>query len=329
MHTHIEDIFSPKHPPTPECHAATLAETPAGLVAAWFGGKREGDRSVGIWLAHRSTAGWSAPVEVASGIVPGELRVPCWNPVLFQAHSGPLLLFYKQGMQIASWRSMLISSHDGGHTWTAPRQLDARTHGPVKNKPIQLPDDTILCGTSDESDGWQVFFSRTPDHGQTWETSGPYNAQGSIDAIQPTFLTHPDGRIQALCRTRQQRVGELWSFDQGYTWTDVQLTNLVGNNSGLDAVTLRNGRHVLVHNPVAADWDGRNLLVVAISADGRNWQQVYTLESADEGEFSYPAVIQTADGMLHIAYTYQRRTIRHVTLDPGLLGLPQVRNSVL
>ncbi|HQX51688.1 MAG TPA: sialidase, partial [Planctomycetaceae bacterium] len=37
--------------PFPECHASTIEETPAGLVAAWFGGTREKHPDVGIWVS--------------------------------------------------------------------------------------------------------------------------------------------------------------------------------------------------------------------------------------------------------------------------------------
>jgi hypothetical protein len=76
--------------PFAQSHASTLAKTNAGLVAAWFGGSRERDPDVGIWLAHRTTQGWSKPVEVANGLQADGKRYSCWNPVLFQVKEGPL-----------------------------------------------------------------------------------------------------------------------------------------------------------------------------------------------------------------------------------------------
>ena len=70
--------------PFPSAHASTIVETPAGLVAAWFGGTREKHPDVGIWLSRHDGRTWSAPVEVATGRQADGRRYPCWNPVLFR-----------------------------------------------------------------------------------------------------------------------------------------------------------------------------------------------------------------------------------------------------
>jgi predicted neuraminidase len=64
---------------------------------------------------------------------------------------------------------------------------------------------------------------------------------------------------------------------------------------------------------------GRSPLNVAISKDGKHWHQVLTLEDEPAKEFSYPAVIQTSDGLVHITYTWKRERIKHAVLDPRKL----------
>jgi len=91
------------------------------------------------------------------------------------------------------------------------------------------------------------------------------------------------------------------------------LTDLPNPNSGIDALTLADGRHLLVHNPVSRC---RSPLAVSLSENGEAWQEIATLES-ERGEFSYPAIVQRGDGLVHISYTNRRKTITHVTVDPG------------
>ena len=302
--------------PFASCHASTIAETEGGLVAAWFGGTAEGEPDVAIWVARRRGGAWSAPVRVADGLEPDGTRHPCWNPVLFQPKDGPLLLFYKVGPRPSRWWGRLRTSADGGATWSEASRLPEGILGPIKNKPVALPDGTLLCPSSTEHDGWRVHFERTRDLGRTWEKTGPLNDGTTIGAIQPTVFLTKDGLL-ALCRTRQQRVGEVRSADGGRTWGGMTLTGLPNSNAGLDGVTLADGRHLLVYNHATR---GRTPLNVAVSPDGRSWKAALILES-EPGEYSYPAVIQAADGTVHLTYTWKRRRIRHVALDPARLVL--------
>jgi predicted neuraminidase len=126
---------------------------------------------------------------------------------------------------------------------------------------------------------------------------------------------HPGGRLQAIGRTRSQRIFETASADGGRTWSPVSLTTLPNPNSGIDAVTLRDGRHLVVYNHTER---GRSPLNVSISRDGKTWEAALVLEN-EPGEYSYPAVIQSADGRVHITYTWKRERIKHVVVDPAKL----------
>src|SRR5207244_300318 len=123
--------------------------------------------------------------------------------------------------------------------------------------------------------------------------------------------------LQALCRTRQKKIAATWSADGGKTWGELAATTLPNPNSGIAATTLADGRFLLVYNHTTS---GRSPLNVALSRDGRTWQAALVLED-QPGEYSYPAVLQTADGLVHISYTWQRRRVRHVVIDPRKLVL--------
>ena len=307
--------------PFPECHASTLAETPQGLVAAWFGGQYERHPDVGIWLSHRTGERWTTPVEVATGVQPDGKHLPCWNPVLFQVPNGELLLFYKVGPSPSTWWGLLKRSADNGKTWSVAERLPEGIAGPIKNKPVLLPSGVLLCPSSSEDHNWRVHFEQTSDWGKTWQKTGAINDGITDGAIQPSVLFHPNGKLQALCRSQKSGfILETWSQDGGKSWSPLQKTSLPNPNSGTDAVTLADGRQMLVYNPTSprpGQFGGpRTPLSVAISADGKTWQSLAVLEN-EPGEYSYPAIIQTADGLVHITYTWKRQRIRHVVLDPA------------
>lgn len=298
--------------PTPQCHASTIVEGRDGLVAAWFGGTHEGNADVGIWVSRHEAGKWLPAKEVVNGVQEDGSRHPCWNPVLFQPKKGPLLLFYKVGPACDRWWGMLVTSDDGGRTWSAPKRLPNGMIGPVKNKPVELADGRLLCGTSDEQGGWRTHFEWTTDNGLTWARTGFLNDGKTLHAIQASLLTHKDGRIQAIGRTRSEKLFSIFSEDGGNLWGEMTLLDVPNPNAGTDAITLKDGRHLLVYNPVPK---GRSPLAIALSDDGLTWRNVLTLEDTPGKEFSYPAVIQTADGKIHITYTWHRLKVKHVVID--------------
>ena len=314
-----EFIFQAGEVPFPSCHASTIAETDNGLVASWFGGKHEKAPDVEIWVSRLGADGWSKPVAVADGIRNGK-RYPTWNPVLFYADDR-LLLFFKVGPNPREWWGEMISSQDGGRTWSVPRRLPDGIPGPIKDKPVMTRDGWLLAPSSTEAGGWRVHVEYSGDSGRTWTRGPSLNDPATAGLIQPTLLEHPGGRMQMLCRSRNRRIYTAWSQDKGLTWGPCTATELPNPNSGIDAVRLHDGRYLLVYNHTAKDktWGDRNILNVALSDDGVRWQAAVLLENDPDtdSEYSYPAVIQTHDGKVHITYTWNRKTIKHVVLDPA------------
>jgi len=316
--------------PFPECHASTIEQTPAGMVGAWFGGTKEKDKDVEIWFSQKHGDTWTAPVAIADGIQSDGNRHPCWNPVLYQVPDGDLLLFFKVGPNPREWWGEMKASSDHGNTWSEARKLPNGLIGPVKNKPVLLSDGKLLCASSSEHDGWRVHFEWTSDNGQTWGSSPPINDGKAFNAIQPSVLFHPDQRLQILCRSKEGVLLTSWSEDNGSSWSSLEPSGLPNPNSGTDAVTLKDGSHLLIYNHTTTKegkWGGpRSPLNVAVSKDGKQWHAAAVLET-EPGEFSYPAVIQSDDGLVHIAYTWKRKKVKHVVLDPSKLDLKPIKNG--
>lgn len=339
--------FIYENAPFPACHASTIVETPKGLVAAWFGGTNEGNPDVCIYVSRKDNGQpvWTAPVNAANGIVNDTLRYPCYNPVLYQIPGGDLLLFYKIGASVAKWKGWIVRSTDGGVSWGKPQALPEGILGPIKNKPVLMDDGTLISPSSAEGPGWKVHFELTRDWGKHWMVTAPPvtvgteqadvtgdGLQTTFQAIQPSILFHKDGSLQALCRSQNRAILETWSKDGGRTWSSPAATSLPNNNSGLDAVTLKDGRQLLVYNhvlpPPGKSKGVRSPLNVAVSPDGKNWYAAVVLENDTLGEYSYPSVIQSSDGMVHIVYTWRRRRIKYVSLDPSKLTLVKIENGI-
>jgi predicted neuraminidase len=315
----VQSEFIFKSVPFESCHASTIVETKEGLVSAWFGGKFEQSPDVGIWLSRYRNARWTRPVQIADGVQEDGHRYPCWNPVLFQPKAGPLLLFYKVGPNPRSWWGMIRTSNDCGQTWSLARRLPHGILGPIKNKPIQLQNGDMLCGSSTEDslhNQWYIHFERTTDNGKTWSRNDPDHPTIEINAIQPSILVYSGGQLQAIGRTRERRIFETWSCDSGRSWSGLSLTTIPNPNSGIDAVTLTDGRQLLVYNHSTKN---RSPLNIAVTQDGKDWMSALELEK-ESGEFSYPAVIQSTDGLVHITYTWKRLRIKHVVVDPSRLS---------
>ena len=308
--------------PTASCHASTVAKTSKGLIAAWFGGSKEGAPDVDIYLSRYRDGQWSDPEKVSA-----EPGIAHWNPVLFAA-GDHVTLFYKVGVHIYDWKTMRRDSFDGGETFSPPSELvpgDASGgRGPVKNKPILLSDGAILAPASHESaDGrWRAFADRSDDGGRTFTVSAYFaTADASVKLIQPSFWEDKNG-VHAFIRSDQGVIYRADSADLGRTWGMAYPTALPNNNAGLDLARLPDGRLLLASNPVGENWGKRTPLTLSVSEDGGStFRRLLDLETEDDPasprsaryEFSYPAVL--ADGQsVYITYTHRRERIAYAIL---------------
>lgn len=327
----VTDEFVYTKAPFAECHSVSLAETSEGIIVTFFGGSKERHPDVCIWVCRLENETWTAPQKVADGIVNDSLRYPCWNPVLYQVPGGELLLFYKVGPSPGGWKGYMKRSSDNGHTWSEAEALMENVLGPVKNKPVEI-DGQLFCPSSTENHGWRLHLDITPDNGKHWTQINSLNDPKEWSAIQPSILTYKNGDLQMVCRTRNRTIGSIWSKDRGKTWSKMDSIGLPNNNSGIDAVTLKDGRQLMVYNhvlPPAGQAKGaRTPLNVALSKDGKSWYASLILEDSPISQYSYPAVIQSADGYIHIAYTWRRQRIKYVKVDPAKLQMVKIKKGV-
>ena len=333
----LVDEFIYEKAPYPSCHAVTIVEATNGdLVSSWFGGSHERHPDVCIYVAIKPKGSdkWGEPTKVADGVMKDGTRFPTWNPVLYQIPGGDLMLFYKIGPKPSEWWGVYRTSSDGGKNWSDKIDMPSKDFlGPIKNKPVLLSNGTVLLPSSTEGNGWHLRMESTPDFGKTW-VMGDTISRGKqkINAIQPSILFHKDGSIQAIGRTKNRAIFSTFSKDNGKTWSELELIGLPNNNSGTDAVTLKNGKHLLVYNhvlPPGNEAKGpRTPLNLSISDDGINWSAVLVLEDSKISQYSYPSIIQSSDGMVHIVYTWRRQKLKYVKIDPSKLVALPIKNGI-
>lgn len=294
--------------PFAECHASTVLRLDNGdLLAAWFGGTKEGTDDVMIWLSRRINGKWTEPVCVTK-----EEGIPHWNPVLFQTDSDTVTLYYKIGREIPYWKTMVMESADCGLTWSEARELvsgDEGGRGPVKNKPIRCSDGRILAPASIEQGPWRCFIDVSTD-GVTWNKKQIPVSEPCVNMIQPSLWEAPLGQLHALMRSSGGYVYRSDSADFGETWCPAYPIQIPNNNSGIDCVRMDNGTVALVCNPVEKDWGPRSPLTLFLSEDnGDSFHRALDLET-EPGEYSYPAIIAHGN-TLHITYTWNRKKIAY------------------
>lgn len=312
-------------------HASTLLECKNGdILASWFGGSWEKGSDVAIWVSKRHEDTWSKPVKVAD-----DRGVCMWNPVLFRKADNSIVLFYKVGVTISTWKTFVVISKDEGDTWGEPYELvkgdESGGRGPVKNKPIRLKDGTVLAPASLEGDTWDSFVDISTDDCETWIKSElvqlrrasfdiqmvdrPYNKHYCYGkgVIQPTLWQDENDDVHMLLRSTSSRIFRSDSMDGGKTWNLAYATSLPNNNSGIDLVRLPNGVLVLAYNPtenLPNYYKGpRTPLSLSYSEDnGETWKELAVLENT-QGGYAYPAIICNDKNEIFVTYTWKRERI--------------------
>ena len=305
------------------CHASHVLPMQDGSVlCVWFEGTREGERDVCIYGARRGLDGrWQEKVRLTE-----DDGLPHWNPVLFQMNDGDVRLFYKCGMTIADWRTLVQDSRDGGCTFGPSRELvqgHTGGRGPVRNKILRLKNGMLCAPASDEGCQWQAFMDLSRD-GNRWQMSNwltlfpgherdeRYRGKG---VIQPTLWESESG-VHALLRSSEHFIYRTDSTDGGFTWCAPYPTNVPNNNSGIDLGQLPDGRLLLCYNPVSDNWGARNPISLAVSEDdGAHFQWLCDLDKGEGAhEFSYPCVIAKGN-RVHISYTFDRKNIAYWQIE--------------
>ena len=325
------------------CHASTVLKVGEhDLLCAYMAGEREGQPDMSIWLSRRKNGSWQKPERIQS-----IYGLPHWNPVLHRDGSR-ILLYYKVGLSVQTWYTMLGISEDEGETWSHPVEAVPEDHTPrvcVRNKLLVSSRGDWLGPVSVENGRlWDSYIDISRDKGKSWTTHAiPFTHQTKAEngagsaaweglkegalwendlstvlkwdgIIQPALWESQPGHIHAMMRSTRGKIYRSDSCDYGESWSEAYATSMPNNNSGIDIARLACGALVLVYNPVSGNWDARSPLSVSLSVDnGQTFSAPIHLET-QPGEYSYPAIV-TEGSTAHITYTHKRKNMVYTSFE--------------
>lgn len=327
---HMAEEFISNDPGLAMVHVGSICEMADGsLVASWYGGTREGARDTAIYFAVRApgeSMSWSRPrVIVNRGSASKELHrfvKKVGNSIIFTDPEDRLWLIYVT-IAVGGWSGSSLNvkiSHDGGTTWTRSQRL---TLSPflnvselVRNNPLPMKGGGFIIPIYHECAGkfpeilwiWggqrdqRITFRRT-------------RMAGGRSFIQPSIVACGSGVARAFYRScsGDRVVAMATTGDTGATWSEPQNLELPNPDSALNALLLSKGRILLAFNDSKQT---RNNLRLAISHDGgATWGRVAEIENSPGQEFSYPYLIRSLDGRIHLVYTWRRKRIKHVVFN--------------
>jgi len=301
-------------------HCSTVAEAPNGdILCLWYAGSYESADDQALYLARLKQGEriWTTPERLVWN--PAQ---PPGNAVIFRGPNDRMWVIWgrmegsrpvRRGAGWGQCRLMVRTSDDNGRIWSEDSEMPGSFGWLPRNVPLTLDNGTLALPISGEAeDRYGSFLLYLQDDGRTWKPGGAIVGGGG----QPTVIQRDNGDLLCLMRS-QPRIPQSVSTDRGLTWSTPVKTELKNPDSGIAMTKLTSGHLVLVFNDTDRE-DRTPFNLIQSYDDGETWTDLRTLE-ADWGEFSYPSIIQTSDGMIHITYTYRRYSIKHVTFDEGWL----------
>ena len=304
-------------------HGASLIELGGGdILATWYSAKEETDSDSRIYGAvwKKDTGKWTAP----RVIIPSGYSKSVGNTALFRDDDGIIWMFFA-AVRVGGWSGAMVDyvqSRDNGATWSGGKTLVWLPGNLPRNPPIRVGDHKMLVPLfvdfmyEANLVGSYTALIKYKD-GAVLEKK--YASLDDYDSIQPAIVKLPNGKILLLARDKTERfMRRAFSANNGKSWSPVSITNVPNPGSGISAIFIRELNAVLLaYNHSHKE---RNPLCLAVSTDGglvfRRVADVESRKGAKKSSFSYPALLRTHDGMIHMIWSHDSRaTLKHARFN--------------
>ncbi len=314
----------------PSVHAGSLTMLPDGeIIAAWFGGSREGAADVAIYTARYDAEQqeWSTPVVITDRLRTsrelGRYIRKLGNPVIYADRQGRVWLYYVT-VSVGGWAGSSITvkvSDNGGRRWSEAERLITspflNVSTLVKGSPIALQDDQLLL---------PVYHEMINKFGEVLQLDSKnrliakYRMTHQPQAIQPWIVPQSPTRASAFYRRAGDappRVLVNQSNLSSKYWNELSPSDAPNPGAAVSVIRDHSGRYLMAYNPQESN---RTQLALARSLDGLHWEKLKDLELGEDGdEFSYPYLIRGQGGRYHLIYTWQRKRMRHLIFNQAWL----------
>lgn len=274
-----------------QTHAASLVELKDGRVRAfWFSGSREGAADVTINSAVFDPVkdAWSdEQVVIGRGDTQRGLHryiSKVGNPVATRAPNGSLWMFYVN-VSMGGWAGSsisLLTSHDEGESWSAPRRLITspfmNISTLVKSPPVFYSDGTVGLPVYHEFISKYAEMLHLDKAGKVIDKQRL--ASGGQGTLQPVVLVRNEMEATVLTRYAGKdaapRAMSMTTEDGGRRWSTPTKSVMKNSNAALAALVLPDGKWLAVFNDQE---QGRENLSLQISSDGGvTWEELRRLE---------------------------------------------------
>jgi predicted neuraminidase len=335
----------------PSSHSSNLLNLSNGdLLCAYYSGRWEGKSGVAILISRlpKGSNQWTKPEIVAQ-----EPQSAFENPVLFEPNAGLLWLIYTSQAADSGQSNAQVfyrSSEDKGRSWSGAKVLFAKPGSFDRQRLVVSGNEWLFpmyYTPHLDAENYSSIQIST-DQGHNWKECVVLDSQG---LVQPDLVEASEGRFALFFRSRFADWIYVSHSENGCSWTKPQPTQIPNNNSSIQVARLRNGHLVIAFNNIQATTTrgkptdyARFPMSVALSIDGgQTWPWVRDVDIGQEVpqekipttmagvdvsdqqkaffqhlfDYSYPSIIETADGIIHMSYTFRRRTIKYVTFDEG------------
>jgi predicted neuraminidase len=318
-------------------HAANLLVLPSGdLLLTYYAGiyERGADESIVLARLKKGSANWTVPV-----VVSHHADWANQNPLLFLAPDKSVWLFHTTQRSGHDQQHDIVyglKSTDEGHTWTEPITVFPQ-EGLYTRQPLVVFQNKWLfpvyhsAGGSITSNAQRdhSYVEVSSDSGGSWVEC---DVAGSGGYVQMNIVPVSANHLVAFYRSRFADWIYKSESSDGCNWSAPEATKLPNNNASIQAIALKDGRLAMIFNntqaelkPDHADTASRRILSVALSEDeGKTWPWIRDVENPsisqpilplEDAEYSYPSIVQSADGLIHVAYTFRRETIKYMTFS--------------